>query len=122
MDLFLYVLRSIVALLIVIWVANVLLKYVNQHMNKQTRTMQIIERITVSKSSSLAIVKIINQYYLMSFTEDTSEILREFTHEEIEEMEKPFNKQEEVESKASLNKIGFSYLKEKYKHFFEQKK
>lgn len=119
---FLYVLRSIIALVVVIWSVNVVLKYLNQYTSKQTKSIEIIERVSVSKSSSLAIVKVLNQYYLMNFSENSSEMIREFTEEQTEEIEKIFSEQEDGEPSEFFKGFNFKELKEKYLSFFNQKK
>lgn len=77
-----YVFKSVLALIIIIFLANKLLQYLNSVMKKQTKTIQIIERMPINKSSSLCIVEMLGKYYLMSFTEGRNEILKEFTEEE----------------------------------------
>lgn len=117
MESLLYILRSIVALVIVIWLANLALKYLNKYSNHKTRLIQIIERISVSKTSSLAIVKIVDTYYLMSFSENTSETLHKFSQEEAEDIEARQKKEEPTEV---LKKIDFKELKEKHKSYFDR--
>ena len=87
MESLLYILRTLVALVIVIWLANVAIKYLNNYSKNDMRNIQIVERISVSKASSLAIVKIVNEYYLMSFSEDKNEIVQKFSKEEVFEIE-----------------------------------
>jgi flagellar protein FliO/FliZ len=120
MESLMYILRSIVALVIVIWLANVALKYLNKYSNHKTRSIQIIERISVSKTSSLAIVKIVDDYYLMSFSENTSETLQKFSQEEAEEIEARQKEQEQQEPIEVLKKIDFTELKEKYTSYFDR--
>lgn len=120
MESFLYILRSIAALIVVIWLANVALKYLNKYSNHKTRSIQIIERISVSKTSSLAIVKIVNDYYLMSFSENTSETLQKFSHEEAKEIEARQKEQEQQEPMEVLKKVDFTELKQKYASYFDR--
>lgn len=77
-----YVLKSVLALIVIIFLANKLLGYMNTIMNKQTKAIRIIERMPVNKNSSMCIVEILGSYYLMSFTEGRNEILKEFTEDE----------------------------------------
>jgi len=114
----LYVFRSIIALVIVIWLVNVILKYLSQYSNKQSKSIEIIERISVSKVSSLAIVRIVHQYYLMSFSEDDIDVLREFDDEEVKEIEKILNQQEEAKPLENIKNINLKEVKEKYSNFF----
>lgn len=77
-----YVFKSVLALIVIIFLANKFLQYLNSVMKKQAKTIQIIERMPINKSSSLCIVEMLGNYYLMSFTEGRNEILKEFTTEE----------------------------------------
>ena len=77
-----YVFKSILALIVIVFLANKLLQYLNSVMKKQAKTIQIMERMPINKSSSLCIVEMLGKYYLMSFTEGRNEILKEFTEEE----------------------------------------
>lgn len=77
-----YVLKSVLALIVIIFLANKLLDYMNTIMNKQTKAIRIIERMPVNKNSSMCIVEMLGSYYLMSFTEGRNEILKEFTEDE----------------------------------------
>lgn len=77
-----YVLKSVLALIVIIFLANKLLGYMNTIMNKQTKAIRIIERMPVNKNSSMCIVEMLGSYYLMSFTEGRNEILKEFTEDE----------------------------------------
>lgn len=79
-----YVVKSILALVVIIFLANKLLAYLNSTMKKQSKSLQIIERMPVNKNSSLCIVEMLGSYYLMSFTEGRNEILKEFSREESE--------------------------------------
>lgn len=81
------IIQTIVMLLIVIYLINVSLKYLAKHTTQSTKTMQIIQKIPVTKTSYLAIVKIIDQYYLMSLAEQQNQILRELTLEEQEKFQ-----------------------------------
>lgn len=77
-----YVLKSVLALIVIIFLANKLLGYMNTIMNKQTKAIRIIERMPVNKNSSMCIVEMLGSYYLMSFTEGRNEVLKEFTEDE----------------------------------------
>lgn len=129
MESFLYVVRSIVALVVVIWLANVVLKYLNKYSNNTTKSIQIVERISVSKTSSLAIVKIVGNYYLMSFSENSSETIKQFSEAEVKEIEAKLALQEASDPVNAVKEFDFSRLKEfdlkdlksKYSQLFEQK-
>lgn len=122
MESLFYILRSIAALIAVIWLVNVVLKYLNKFSNKKTNSIQIIERITVSKTSSLAIVRIIDEFYLMSISETSSEILQKLDAEETEVIKHNQITQEESIPNEYLKKIDLKKVKEKYADYFNQPK
>ena len=122
METFLYILRSIGGLIVVIWLANVALKYLNQLNNGEMKSIQIVERLSVHKSSSLAIVKIVNDYYLMSFSEQKTETLQKFTAEEAREIEERLEQKETINPTESFKNIDLTVVKEKFAHYFEQQK
>lgn len=122
METFLYILRSIGGLIIVIWLANIALKHLNQLNNGEMKTIQVVERLSVHKSSSLAIVKIVNDYYLMSFSEQKTETLQKFTAEEALEIEQRLKQKEAVDPTEAFKNIDLTAVKEKFAHYFEQQK
>lgn len=113
-----YILRSIFALILIIWLANVLLRKLSKYMQGQSTTIQVIERFSTSKKSSLAIVKIVNNYYLMSFNENNSEILKEFAADEVDDIKNVLREQEHAKSEPFFTEIDFEKMKSKYAEFF----
>lgn len=117
MESIFYVLRSIGALILVIWLANVALKYMNKYSNNGTKSIQVIERISVSKTSSLAIVKIVDDFYLMSFSEKHSEVLEKFNKQEATKIKKQQDQQKNTIKTTSL--FNLEEVKAKYTNFFD---
>lgn len=76
------IIQMIVMLLVVIYLINISLKYLAKHSQSSSAMMQIIQKVPVTKTSALAIVKILDQYYVMSLAEHQNQILRELTAEE----------------------------------------
>lgn len=122
MESFIYILRSILALIVVVWVANIALRYLNNLSIHDKKSIQIVERISVSKASSLAIVKIVNDYYLMSFSDNSTETLQKFTPEEVIEIEKRIEMNPTMDPKETFNKFDFKQLKGTVTEYFEQSK
>lgn len=93
-----FVLKSIFALTVIIIAANYLMKQLNKLALSGTKNIRIIERMPLSKSSSLYIVAVMGRYYLMSGTEQHNEILKELDGAEIEhyleEENQPVNQSE----------------------------
>ncbi|WP_188203959.1 flagellar biosynthetic protein FliO [Desemzia incerta] len=106
-----YVLKSVLALIVIIFLANKLLGYMNTIMNKQTKAIRIIERMPVNKNSSMCIVEILGSYYLMSFTEGRNEILKEFTEDESQAI---IAMRKEKELSAGQSSLDTEQFKEIY--------
>ena len=124
-----YVLKSVVALVVIIFAANYGLKYLNTFMIKKNQVIKVIERTPISKSSALSIVEIADTYYLMSFTDTRNEILRELTAEEKEKITTSIEEVRPVtplkSKKASAGKKSiqtFKSLQSQYQSFYEKRK
>ena len=122
MESFIYILRSILALIVVVWVANIALRYLNKLSVHDKKSIQIVERISVSKASSLAIVKIVNDYYLMSFSDKSTEMLQKFTPEEVIEIKERIKVNPTMDPKDIFSKLDFKQVKEILTEYFEQSK
>lgn len=107
---FLTMFQTIVVLIIVIILANISLKLINRNFQMKGKIVKIIEKTPISSNSSLAVVKIIDCYYLMSFSEKENTILKELEKAEVDEI--LINV--EVENK-------FISLKEKYETYIEKR-
>lgn len=112
MGTILSILQTLVALSLVIVLANISLKLLNKYMIKQNKIIKVWEKTTVNTNSSLGIVEISGKYYLMSFTQGQNSILKELDAKEIEEILK--EKEESVDIKENMvyKKIG-SFLEER---------
>lgn len=72
-----YVIRSIGALAVVILMANILLKKMNAVTTKSAKNIRVLEKMPLSRTSSLYIIEVMGRHYLMSGTEQHNEILKE---------------------------------------------
>lgn len=124
-----YVLKSVVALIVIILAANYGLKYLNTFMIKKNQVIKVIERTPISKSSALSIVEIADTYYLMSFTDTRNEILRELTAVEKEKITSSIEeKRLVVPMKSKKQQTGkkmvqtFKTLRSQYQSFYEKRK
>lgn len=116
---FQYIVRSILALIIIIWLANQVLKKLNDHMQGQSPSIEVIERFSINKNSSLALVKVIESYYLMSLNENKNEILKELTSEEVELLLNNLEKEQLAKKDFLTKSFNISAWKEKYRNYFE---
>ncbi|MGX7195972.1 flagellar biosynthetic protein FliO [Enterococcus olivae] len=85
MELLSLLVKMIVFLFVLLYGANQLLRYLNNRTLQQGgKTLQVLERISVSKTSGIGIVKILDSYYVMSLSEQNNQIMKELTEEEVE--------------------------------------
>ncbi len=76
--------KMIFVLILVILIANVTLKFLNSKINSKGRMIKIIEKISVDAHSSIGIVQIMGDYYLMSFTEKENLILKDLSKDDVD--------------------------------------
>ncbi|WP_414838998.1 flagellar biosynthetic protein FliO [Carnobacterium sp. TMP28] len=121
-----YVVKSIVALVVIIFIANYSLKYLNTFMTKKGKAIRIIERTAINKNSSICIVEIAGTYYVMSFTETHNEILRELNDSEKEAIIQ--TQEVDVSNLTSPNPLNSNlthWIKQfqtRYQNFYEKRK
>lgn len=101
-----------IVLIIVIVLAQLSLKYLNNYSSKNCKNIKILERIAVNKNSYLGIVKILDEYYLMSFSEGKNEILKSLDRENAEEY---ISENQNIEN-------DFKGMGEFFKEFVEKRK
>jgi flagellar protein FliO/FliZ len=104
-------LQTIIALIIVILLANISLKLLNRQMLKQNKIIKVIERTSVLNNSAIAIVEVCGEYYLMSFTDKDNKILKVLDADEVKTL---------IEEKES--KLGLINIKDKANFYFEARK
>lgn len=80
------ILRTIIFLIIIIFMINICLKYMGKYTNQSKKNFRVIQKILVSKTSSIGIVQIIDTYYVMSFSESRNEILKELDEYEVAQL------------------------------------
>lgn len=81
---FFNIIQSIIILIIVIILANFSLKYINKYMTRHSKLINIVERMQINSNSSIGIVNICGDYYLMSFTANDNKILKKLDKDEVE--------------------------------------
>ena len=104
MDLssFFTLIQTIILLLIVIGLANISLRYLNKHIKKHNKLIKVIERVSISNNSSIAIVEICGDYYLMSFTSADNRILEKLEKGKIENIVKEIKDNKDLTNDKSL--------------------
>lgn len=86
MDIYITVFKTIVFLIIIIFMINICLKTLGKYTNQSKKNFRIIQKIAVSKTSSIGIVQVIDTYYVMSFSENHNEILKELNDYEVAQL------------------------------------
>ena len=86
MDLIFPIIKMVVFLIVILYLVVQALKFLNKQMNPENSILQVIQRISVSKSSSIAIVKMFDRYYVMSISENQNQIIKELTLDEIQSL------------------------------------
>jgi flagellar protein FliO/FliZ len=80
------VVKLIIGLLIVVYLINIFLKFLNHYSLQTNQTFRILQKIPVSKSSSIGIVQIVDRVYVMSFSEQQNQILFEMPADEAKKL------------------------------------
>lgn len=86
MEGFFTVLQTFIVLIIVIALAHISLRLLNKYMVKQNKIIKIWEKTSVNNNSSIGVIEVTGNYYLMSFTQNENKILKELEKEEVEEI------------------------------------
>ena len=85
-------LQMIASLVVIVFLANFLLKKLNKFQQPSSQVIKIIERVPVSKTSSLCIVQVESDYMLMSISDTSNEVIKTFTKEEKDAIQQRLNK------------------------------
>lgn len=94
--------QMITALVVIVFLANFLLKKLNGLQQPASQVIKIIERVQVSKSSSLCIVQVESEYMLMSISETSNEVIKTFTNEEKEAIQQRLAKKQHSHESGQL--------------------
>lgn len=87
MEMALAVVRLIIGLAVVIFLINVLMRYLNKYTTQNNDSLRLVLRVALSKNLSLGIVEILGSYYVVSMSEQKLEIIRQLDATEIEQLE-----------------------------------
>lgn len=87
MEVALAVVRLIIGLAVVIFLINVLMRYLNKYTTQNNDSLRLVLRVALSKNLSLGIVEILGSYYVVSMSEQKLEIIRQLDATEIEQLE-----------------------------------
>ncbi|KRL02104.1 flagellar biosynthetic protein FliO [Liquorilactobacillus capillatus] len=105
MEVFFSLIKVSVFLLIIIYLINISLKYLNKYTNQTNNTFQILRKIAVSKTSSIGVVQIVDKYYVMSFAEQQNQILKELTADEAAKFVASLNQKKQSKEQPEFTEI-----------------
>ncbi|MCI1633813.1 flagellar biosynthetic protein FliO [Liquorilactobacillus nagelii] len=86
MEMLFTVLKLIIGLVVVVYLINIFLKYLNHYSLQTNKSFRILQKIPVSKSSSIGIVQVVDRVYVMSFSEQQNQILFEIPTDEAKKL------------------------------------
>ncbi|EXJ22394.1 hypothetical protein ADIAL_1980 [Alkalibacterium sp. AK22] len=125
-------LQMILALILIVFLANFLLKKLNHFQQPAGQVITIIERVQMSKASSICIVQVGTEYMLMSVSDSQNELLKTFTPEEKEAIQqklaqkqsaaKVFKSEGKAEKLIGLAGSQYKNMKAQYADFREKGK
>ncbi|MEG0254316.1 MAG: flagellar biosynthetic protein FliO [Vagococcus sp.] len=87
MTSFFLVFKSIVFLVVIILLIQIVLSYLNKFNQSQSKNIEIIEKLSVNKDSSMAIVLVCGSYYLMSLTPTNNQMIKKLNEFEVREIQ-----------------------------------
>lgn len=116
MESFFSIVKMFAFLLVILYLITISLKYLNRYTNQQNDAFRILKKISVNKSSSIGIVQIMDKCYVMSFSEQQNQILKELTAAETEKLLKQLP--QEIKE---LPNLDFSELLNKAKQQMQQR-
>lgn len=83
METFLAFAKMMILLGVVIYLISLSMKFLNRYANQTTQGIVIIQKVGVTKNSSIGVVQIAGNYYVMSFSETQNQIMKELTADEV---------------------------------------
>lgn len=117
MTTFFLLIKTITFLIAIIFLIRITLTYLNKYNQKQAKTIEIIDRISVGKESSIAIVLVCKKYYLMSISATNNELIKELDEEDIREL---LNKQQQEQELRQMQQEKILNQVSTFGNFFKK--
>ena len=83
---FFYALQILIAVITVIFIACISLRFLQKKASGRKRFINIIEKTALGSNSFLSIVKVADEYFLMSFTGKDVKILKKLNSEALDDI------------------------------------
>lgn len=106
------IIRTIGALVLVIYLINILVKYLSKYSRQDKRMVKILERVPLDANLSIYIIEVLGEYFLLSSSKESSEILKELDGEEVKRQMEIIEKEREGQG---LDSSFLDFLKRKEK-------
>lgn len=78
--------KTIIFLLAILFLVRLTLNSVNKLNHFEKKNMKIIESLPISKDSSIVIVYVYGKYYLMSLSQNGTQMIKELSEDQIREV------------------------------------
>jgi len=114
MEMVLAVIRLIIGLAVVIFLINVLLRYLNKYTSQANENLRLVQRVALSKNLSLGIVEILGSYYVVSMSEQKLEVIRRLTSDEVERLKTNLAQKQEL-NEQQVQKFKEIFIRAKQK-------
>ena len=100
MTSFFLLIKTIVFLLAIILLIRITLIYVDKYSKNKSQNIKIIEKVSLGKDTSIVIVFLCGNYFLMSISQTENKIIKELNDAEVKELEmKILLEQEKIQKK-----------------------
>lgn len=106
-------LKMIFALIGIIVVANIFLRFINRKIERNRGTIGVVDKVQVANGSWIAIVEALGSHYLMSISEHGNSLLKELTRNEIELITQRLLEEKEYEHASIKEKINIRKMAKK---------
>lgn len=87
----LYLIFSLLAIVLVLYLCYVFSKFISKKVNNvsNSNNIQIVERVALTQDKGLAVIEVCGKYYLLGFSNDSIEILKELDGDSLKTPQSP---------------------------------
>lgn len=107
MTSFFLLIKTIVFLLAIILLIRITLIYVDKYSKNKSQNIKIIEKVSLGKDTSIAIIFLCGNYFLMSISQTENKIIKELNDAEVKELEMKILLEQEKTQKKNQEFTAF---------------
>lgn len=113
-DILVMIIKLVIFLPLTIVMLYFILKYAGVKMNdiNKNKVVNIVERVSISKTSYLVVIKVIEEYYLMQVDSSKSKILMKLDKDEVNDLKEHSILQQQNNKIQAFNLLDFLRKKE----------